>query len=171
MSKTVIIFIVGVLLALLTVGGYLASQTYFARADPSLEPQNVVIERQSPTTGQVTFTTVKPAIASIECSDTADGTFEICGAEETATTDHQVKTSVILDPESPYYFYITIGNTRYDNLGQPLAFERVQEDKPSASEFPVQLLGTCNDDLTYVAEYDVNKDGCIRFNDRDLYGQ
>lgn len=171
MSKTVIIFIVGVVLALLTVGGYLASRTFLASADPSFEPQNVVIERLSPTTGQVTFTTMKPAIAQIECSDTADGTFDICGAEEIATTDHQVKTSVILDPERAYYFYITIGNTRYDNLGQPLVFEKPEENEKSASEFPVQLLGTCSDDLTYVAEYDVNKDGCIRLNDRDLYGQ
>jgi len=171
MSKTVIIFIVGVFLALLTVGGYLASQTFFASADPSLEPQNVVVERLSPTTGQVTFTTVKPATASIECAATADGPFDICGAEDTAITDHQLKTSVILDPDSSYYFYITIGNTRYDNLGQPLVFERAEEKKPSADEFPTQLMGTCNDDLMYVAEYDVNKDGCIRFNDRDLFGQ
>lgn len=171
MNKAVVIFGVGILLAFLAIGGYLASRTFFAGADVASEPQNVVVSRTSPTEGLVTFITVKPVIASIECADDPDGVFTICGAELSPTTDHSLKTSIILDPEKTSYFYIIIGNTRFDNLGQPLEFTVDQTNTPQSSAFPGGLIGVCESSVKYVAEFDVNKDGCIRLNDRDLYGK
>lgn len=171
MSKTVMVFAIGILLALLTVGGYFASRTFFASADPSMEPQNVVVTRSSPTAGEVTFLTEKPAVASLECSTIMDGDYEVCGSETSASTSHKLKTSIILDPEKVYYFYILIGNVRYDNLGRPLMFEKSDEAGNDPSTFPTQLIGVCEDDPQYVKEYDLNNDGCILLNDRSLYGQ
>src|SRR3989344_4729381 len=124
MARGLFIFFIGVLLALLTVGGVLIGRTFFAQADPALTPSELKISRISPTAGEVVFKTEKEAVAAIDCSTTKDGSYSLCGAETTATKEHTLKTSVILDPEKEYYFTIKIGNTTFDNLGIPLVIPK-----------------------------------------------
>ncbi|MBI4130171.1 hypothetical protein HY468_02555 [Candidatus Roizmanbacteria bacterium] len=169
MVRSLLIFAIGILLALLTVGGFFVTRTFFAAADPQLEPKEITITRSSPTAGEVTFTTEKEAVASIECATVKEGPFSLCGAESTPTTTHNLKTSIILDPEKEYFFVIKIGNTTYDNLGLPMILPMKQEKPKSFADFPKDLLGSCEQDSQYDVTFDMNKDGCIRQNDRDLF--
>jgi hypothetical protein len=169
MAKGLFIFFVGVLIALLTVGGVLVGRTFFfASADPDLTPREVKITRTSPTAGLVSFKTDKASVASIECATTKEGPFSLCGAETVSTSEHEIKTSIILDPEKEYFFVIKIGNETFDNLGIPLVL--TTEDKQEGSaDFPTDFLGLCETDSLYQEEFDINKDGCIRQNDKILY--
>lgn len=167
MARGLFIFFIGVLLALLTVGGILVGRTFFAQADPAFTPTEVKITRSSPTAGVVTFKTEKEAVASIECSTQKDGSYSLCGAETTPTKEHSLKTSVILDPEKEYFFVIKIGNTTFDNLGIALVLPK--ENEKEKNPFPRELLGFCEGDPKYDVQFDVNKDGCIRLNDRMLF--
>jgi hypothetical protein len=169
MKQTALLFIAGVTLALLAIGGYFVAQSYFVSADGDAIPENINIERVSPTSGIITFTTAKPVIASIECAVSSEGPFSLCGAETQSTTNHEIKTSIILNPEAEYYFFIKIKNTTYDNLGNPFTLA-IKESK-KAEEFPKNLLGVCKEDAGYDVSFDINKDGCIRQNDMLLYVQ
>ena len=168
MKNVVILFSAGIIVALLAVGGYLVGRTYFVSADEDLIPRNINIERTSPTAASIQFTTDQPTLASIECSTSPDGPFSLCGAESVETENHDIKTSIILDPEQEYYFFIKIRNVTYDNLGSAFEIPLKRED---AASFPTNLMGLCTGDTGYNATYDVNKDGCIRQNDRLLYSQ
>ncbi len=172
MARGLFIFFIGILIALLTVGGVLVGRTiFFAQADPDLTPTEVKITRTSPTAGQVVFKTAEESVASIECSTQKTGPFSLCGAETTPTREHDLKTSIILDPEKEYFFNIKIGNSTFDNLGIPLVLPtETKQDGPS-SPFPSSVLGLCEGDEGYAEQFDVNRDGCIRQNDRILYGQ
>ena len=167
MKNTLLLFFAGVLLALLAVGGYMAATTYFASADEESIPENIIIERVSPTTGQISFSTAKPVIASIDCAASVDGPFSLCGAETQVTDTHEIRTSIILEPDADYYFFITIRNTTYDNLGKPFVIPA--DTKPSVDSFPAKLFGTCTQDPDFDEAFDINKDGCIRQNDRMLF--
>jgi hypothetical protein len=169
MARGFFIFFIGVLLALLTVGGVLVGRTFLStQADPDLTPREVAITRTSPTAGLVTFKTDKEAIASIECATSEDGPFSLCGAETAPTADHELKTSIILDPEKEYFFNIKIGTTTYDNLGVPLV---IPTESANETSFPTDVLGLCLGDPAYKPEFDINQDGCIRQNDKILYAQ
>src|SRR3989344_269014 len=165
MAKGLFIFFVGVLIALLTVGGVLVGRTFFfASADPDLTPKEVKVTRTSPTAGLVSFKTDKESVASIECGTAKDGPFSLCGAETVSTLEHEIKTSIILDPEKEYFFVIKIGNQTFDNLGIPLVLTTEDKQDGNTVDFPTDLLGLCSDDSLYQEEFDVNKDGCIRQN-------
>jgi len=167
MAKGLFVFSVGVLIALLTIGGFLVGRTFlFAKADPDLTPKEVKIVRSSPTAGLVSFKTDKEAVASIECATKKEGPFTLCGAETVSTGKHEIKTSIILDPEKEYFFVIKIGNQMYDNLGIPLVIPVEKEEK---AEFPRALLGLCTGDTGFDETFDINADGCIRQNDKTLY--
>lgn len=166
MKQILLLFAGGIMLALLVVGGYLVARTYFASADEDLIPQNIQVERTSPTSAIIRFTTNQPALASIECSQDPAGTFALCGAESQESEDHEITTSIILDPETEYHFFIKIRNITYDNLGNP--FTIPIQGGPTA-EFDESTLGTCTGDTGYIEEFDFNKDGCIRQNDKVLY--
>ncbi len=165
MKQSVLLFITGVLLALLAVGGYLAGQMFFASADTDIVPENLTIKRISPTSALISFTTKKNIISSIECADDIKGNFSLCGAETEPTSSHKIKTSIILNPEKKYYFFIKIKNTTYDNLGKPFEIPIKKDSKPFADE----LLGICRGETKYNEVFDVNKDGCIRTNDKFMY--
>lgn len=165
MKQTVILFISGILLALLAVGGYMVAQNYFVSADDEIIPENITISRPSPTTGLVSFTTAEPVIASIECGTNAEEEFSLCGAETQPTTNHEIRTSIILEPDTQYYFFIKIRKTTFDNLGNPFIISLPEEKEP----FPDAVLGKCENDPAYNKSYDINNDGCIRGNDKILY--
>ena len=168
MRKTIAVFVTGTLITLITVGGgMMAFRTFFASADPSIEPNNIAINRVSPTAGEVTFETDKETIASMECSDKKEGPFTLCGAETVRTTKHQLKTAIILDPDKKYFFQLKISGRKFDNLGLPFVLEN-KENQQSVN-FPTELFGKCEDDAGFDASFDTNKDGCILQNDRDLY--
>lgn len=170
MNRTLFIFFIGVLLALLTVGGVLVGRTFFfTKADQDLTPREVQITRTTPTAGKVSFKTEKEAVASIECATKKEGPFSLCGAETTSTTNHEIKTTIILDPEKEYFFTIKIGSTTYDNLGIPLVLPT--ENTESKTQFPSSVLGLCEGNQGYDPVFDVNKDGCIRQNDKILYAK
>jgi len=170
MAKALFIFFVGVLIALLTVGGVLVGRTFFfASADPDLTPRAVKITRTSPTAGLVAFETDKEAVASIECATASEGPFSLCGAETVSTKKHEIKTSIILDPEKEYFFVIKIGNETFDNLGIPLVLSTEESQGGPTTSFPTDNLGLCETDSLYQEKYDMNKDGCIRQNDKILY--
>lgn len=184
MNKNLIIFLVGILLIGFTVLAVFFGRNYFAKADTSLEPTNIKLRRLTPTAGEVSFTTAKAATASIECSTSANGPFSLCGAETLETTSHIVKTSIILNPEKDYHFKIKIGERTYDNIGLPFLMSRFQGsgqtgqvgESPNTSgaiprAFPSSLLGVCQGNSQFDADYDINKDGCIRQNDWDLFGR
>ncbi|KKR70541.1 MAG: hypothetical protein UU14_C0047G0006 [Candidatus Roizmanbacteria bacterium GW2011_GWB1_40_7] len=166
MKQVLLLFAGGIILALLVVGGYLVARTYFASADEDLIPQNIEIDRSSPTAAVIKFTTNQPVLASVECSQYPDGPFALCGAESQETDNHEVKTSIILDPEVEYHFFIKIRNITYDNLGSPFV---IPVKSAPAVEFPDSVLGTCSGDSGYNVKFDINKDGCIRANDKVLY--
>lgn len=170
MARGLFIFFVGVLIALLTVGGILVGRTFFfASADPDLTPREVKITRTSPTAGLISFKTDKEAVASIECSTTKDGDFGLCGAETVSTKEHEIKTSIILDPDKEYFFVIKIGNETFDNLGIPLVLSTEESQGGPTASFPTDILGLCQEDSLYQEKFDMNKDGCIRQNDKILY--
>jgi hypothetical protein len=169
MKKGLFVFFIGVLLALLTVGGVLVGRTFFfAQADPDLTPRELKITRSTPTAGIVTFKTDKEAIASIECSTSKEGDLSLCGAETIATKDHEIKTSIILDPEKEYFFNVRIGNQIFDNLGIPLVLP-LENGNQNKLPFPSDKLGLCSGSAGYSEDFDVNRDGCIRGNDKILY--
>lgn len=169
--KALFVFGGGVILAILAIGIFLASRAFFAEADPALTPTDITITRPSPTSGELSFTTEKEAVASIECATSKEGPFSLCGAESSPTTSHQIKSSIILDPEKTYYFVIKIGNETYDNLGVPLELPVGADPVQVLQEFPTNLLGTCRTDPGFDETFDLNKDGCIRQNDRMLFAQ
>ena len=173
MNRGMFIFIGGILLAFLTIGGYLLFQTFVvAQADPALTPINLEAKRLTPTAGEISFTTAKPAVTSIECSTSSDGPFSLCGAEAMSTTDHTIKTSIILDPDTTYFFRIVINNTTYDKDGVPYTLGRMAvEEAAPPDAFPAEILGLCTDDAGYDGTYDLNGDGCIRLNDQNMYLQ
>lgn len=177
MNKNLAIFIIGIILIGFTVVAIFFGRNYFAGADTSFEPTNIKSRRLTPTAGEVAFTTAKPAVASIECSTSENGPFSLCGAETLETTSHIVKTSIILNPEKDYHFKIKVGDRTYDNIGLPFLMPRYQNNSNSGLNnsipraFPSSLLGTCNGNSKYDADYDLNKDGCIRQNDWDLFGR
>lgn len=170
MARGLFIFFVGVLIALLTVGGVLVGRTFFfASADPDLTPKEVKITRTSPTAGLISFKTDKEAVARIECGTVKDSPFSLCGAETVSTKEHEIKTSIILDPDKEYFFVIKIGNQTFDNLGIPLVLPTEDSQKGPTVTFPTEILGQCQDDSLYQEQFDMNKDGCIRQNDKALY--
>lgn len=171
-KKGVLVFVFGVLAVALTVGAVLVVRTYLASADTAAEPKEIESTRVSPTAGEVTFTTEKIAAASIECSTSQTGPFSICGAETEQTINHSIKTSIILDPDKSYYFNIKIGRRTYDNIGTPFVLPKPGDiSRKSGKSFPASLLGKCQGDPEYDADYDLNKDGCIRQNDWDVFGR
>lgn len=171
-KKGLLVFVFGVLAVAVTVGAVLVVRTYLASADTSSEPKEIKAGRVSPTAGEITFATDKEAIASIECATSETGPFSICGAETEKTTDHKIKTSIILDPEKAYHFKIKIGRRTYDNIGLPFVLPKHGDiSREVGRSFPASLLGACQGDPDFDADYDLNKDGCIRQNDWDIFGR
>lgn len=170
-KKGFLVFILGFLAIVATVTGIFTFQSYFAKADETTLPKEIKIERVTATAAQVIFKTDKEVIASIECSNSQTGPFNLCGAESSATSNHTIKTSIILDPEKNYFVRIKIGRSTYDQLGKPfeLPNETTQPSGQNSNTFPDNLLGVCSDSSSYNAKYDVNNDSCIRANDRILF--
>ncbi len=171
-KKGLLVFIFGVLAVAATVAGVFAFRSFMAKADALSTPKGIKSLRVSPTAAEITFNTESEAVASIECAAVKNGPFSLCGSESSLTRNHRLKTSIILDPEKEYYFNIKIGRKTYDELGLPFVISKEVNKESNASEtFPPSLLGVCQGDSLFNAIYDLNKDGCIRQNDWDMFGR
>ena len=120
--KTILIFIIIALTAVLSIMGLNVTRTYLSGADTGSKPQNVLaIPSKDGRSVTITWITDKPTISMVSWGTTPANTMIKAGQTDLVTV-HSIKVDT-LRPGTTYYFKIVVGSDEYMENGIPYSFK------------------------------------------------
>lgn len=163
-----------VVVLLLVLLPFLVASLYFVQQFQSKAATEAVVTdlkatRTSNVAATITFATDKAVKLTVQCSLDMNGVKFFCGQDSLPLLKHLIKTDeadVILNPNTPYYVFVTAGGETYRTF-----IAATPDEVPfgiTTFSFSEDKVGYCDGEAGFDASLDINKDGCVNMAD---YGE